>query len=651
MATKMSDNPIPTELQEALERLENGRYHLEREVGRGGMATVYLARDTRLHRLVAIKVLHRHLIDDPNHHQRFRREAESIARLDHPGILEIYDLLELPGQVLAIVMEYVAGLSLEDLIARSAPIPPELAAQALIPVLDALSCAHDQGVIHRDLKPANILVDEDASLRITDFGIAHVAYASTLTDTGSIVGSPAFMAPEMAEGQPVDHRVDLFAAGSILFFMVTAELPFSGTSPPQLLRNIADGRRQRADHVREAVGRRFADLLETFLSTDPDGRPSSADDAAGLLDDFIQASLGEDRPDLQAWKNEPETYSERLRQQIADALRRRADQAVDDGRRRRGIAAVERLLALQPGDPQASEMLDQLHPDPPRTIFIAAAVAIAALVLVAGAMFYLPETTDKPRTTTPDSPAAPAASDATEQTDAAAEVARQSAIRALALHHTILGAEAAFHVEASARRRGVAIAAAGNTAVDTDPQTIDESAPPATDSADTERDPSPASDDAVPLRFRLIPASATLRVGDREFDAVEAARGFELPIGEHDLVARAPGCQPHRQTLRVEPDTAGEHSIVLDWKDGYIRLTTDRDAVVWVGDRNTPHRIEDGEEERLAVSFGPADTIDSRREIELRAAPRDDVQRVRTKTVSVRPDTETSVAISLDEER
>ena len=633
--------------QSRLHDVADGRYQLDRQLGFGGMATVFRARDERLRRCVAIKILHRHLIADPEHCARFRREAESIARLDHPGIVSIHDLLEIPGEFLAIVLEYIDGPRLDRALGDAPPLPPELAAALTIPLLDALQHAHDQGVVHRDLKPANILIDS-SSLRITDFGIAHVADDSTLTKTGAILGSPHFMSPEMAEGQPVDGRSDLFSLGSILYLMVTGLRPFDGGSTPGVLRKIAEGRHRRADHVRETVGRNFASLLELFLATDPEDRPATAAAAKDLLETFVDDAFPEP-PTLKAWIKNPESYTLEVGVVIEDSLRRRARVAVEEGDRRKALSKVERLMALAPGDSEVQELLESLHDDEvKRHRLIGGTFAVVVLLsLVAGGVALYdfspsppPEGALTDSRSTQATPPPPDASPPEPEADVgeATELAMSIALTARELADSLEIPVESDHGQDRSSPTTLPVA-------EVEPE-LESQAPADEESPnDVEADEVTAS----VVRFRLRPPSATLQIDDRQFDAMEASRGIELLPGAYELVATGPATETYRRTIEVTPDSDETRSVVLSWKDGYIRVQVDRDALIWVDGEQRPHRIDGGRAETIPISFGPADAVASEREVSLRVAARDDLERSRRKTVRVRPDTETPVAVTLHE--
>jgi len=245
------------------------RYLVERELGRGGMATVYLVKDVRHDRLVALKVLRPELAEALGSQQRFLREIKTAARLDHPLILPLLDSGEAAAQ-LWYTMPYVEGESLRDRISREGPLPIEDAVTIAREVTDALAYAHGHAVIHRDIKPGNVLLS-DGHVRVADFGIAkamRAAGSEQLTVTGLIVGTPAYMSPEQASGQAdVDHRSDVYAVGCVLYEMLTGKPPFTGPTLPAILAKRftepAPSVRQLRPEVPEALDRAVTKALAT----------------------------------------------------------------------------------------------------------------------------------------------------------------------------------------------------------------------------------------------------------------------------------------------------------------------------------------------------------------------------------------------------
>jgi len=211
----------------------NGRYELQRRVGRGGMAEVYLARDRLLDRPVAIKILFPEFATDPSFVARFRREAQSAANLSHPNIVGVYDWGKERGTYY-IVMEYIDGRSVSDILRTDGPIEPKRAAGIAADVAAALGFAHHKGVVHRDVKPGNVLITSSGEVKVADFGIARAMTTSSeenLTQTGSVMGTATYFSPEQAQGKPVDPRSDLYSLGVVLWEMASGRPPFTADSP------------------------------------------------------------------------------------------------------------------------------------------------------------------------------------------------------------------------------------------------------------------------------------------------------------------------------------------------------------------------------------------------------------------------------------
>ena len=221
-------------------RVLGGRYLLEERIAAGGMGTVYAASDERLHRRVAVKVLKDGLAGDERFVTRFEREARAAAALSHPNVAAVFDYGEDDGTPF-IVMELAAGRDLARLLREEGPLAPERARTLGAQMCAALAHAHSAGLVHRDVKPANVIVDDADRVKVTDFGIARAAGESTLTATGTVFGSAHYMAPEQASGAPLTPAADVYAAGIVLYEMLTNAVPFTGDSPVSVaLRHVSD---------------------------------------------------------------------------------------------------------------------------------------------------------------------------------------------------------------------------------------------------------------------------------------------------------------------------------------------------------------------------------------------------------------------------
>ncbi|WP_296180208.1 Stk1 family PASTA domain-containing Ser/Thr kinase [uncultured Mobiluncus sp.] len=222
------------------DRIIGGRYEISQLIGRGGMAEVHIGNDTRLNRIVAIKILRQDLARDPVFQARFRREAQSAANLNHPSIVAVYDTGEetitasdgTEVKVPYIVMEYVEGHTVRELLTDGNPVPLEEAVEIVSGVLDALEYAHHQNLVHRDIKPGNVMITTTGKIKVMDFGIARALSDSqaTMTQTDAVVGTAQYLSPEQARGEQVDARSDLYSAGCLLFELLTGQPPFKGDS-------------------------------------------------------------------------------------------------------------------------------------------------------------------------------------------------------------------------------------------------------------------------------------------------------------------------------------------------------------------------------------------------------------------------------------
>jgi serine/threonine-protein kinase len=265
-------------------RVLDGRYRIERRIARGGMAMVYQATDLRLDRVVAVKIMHEPLADDPTFVVRFEREARSAAKLSHPNAVSVFDQGEDAG-TLFLVMEYVPGVTLRDVIRREAPLPPSLALRVLESVLAALGAAHNIGIVHRDIKPENVLlatgeVDkmDPRHTKVADFGLARAVNAETQhTATGGvIIGTVSYLAPEMLVNASADERVDVYAAGVLLYELLTSKKPHQADNPIQVAYK----------HVHEDIGKPSEEvrgippyldaLVARATARDADQRPADA---------------------------------------------------------------------------------------------------------------------------------------------------------------------------------------------------------------------------------------------------------------------------------------------------------------------------------------------------------------------------------------
>lgn len=214
--------------------LLDGRYQITGRLARGGMATVYTALDTRLTRTVAVKLMHIGLGDDAEFARKFDREARSAAKLSHPNVVSVFDQGHDEGRPY-IVMEYVDGHTLRDVLNHEAPVTPLRALELMEPVLAALACAHEAGLVHRDVKPENVLIGERGQIKVADFGLAKAITSQTSTATqGLLIGTVSYLPPELVLSGRADARSDVYSAGVVLFELITGRKPHTGDTPIQV---------------------------------------------------------------------------------------------------------------------------------------------------------------------------------------------------------------------------------------------------------------------------------------------------------------------------------------------------------------------------------------------------------------------------------
>ena len=255
--------------------LLDGRYRLDRPVARGGMATVYTATDTRLDRVVAVKVMRAHLAEDPEFVERFSREARAAARLSTPEVVAVHDQgTDAATGTAYLVMEYVEGRTLRDLIRDGGPIPPGRALELLEPVLQALSAAHGAGLVHRDVKPENVLLGNDGRVKVADFGLARAIETSSVTATaGVLIGTVAYLAPEQVEHGSADARTDVYAAGILLWEMLTGTPPYGGATPLSVAYRHVNDDVPPPSTVVEGIPQSVDELVISATRRDPAARP------------------------------------------------------------------------------------------------------------------------------------------------------------------------------------------------------------------------------------------------------------------------------------------------------------------------------------------------------------------------------------------
>lgn len=340
-----------------------GRYRILEQLGQGGMSVVYKGLDTALDREVAVKVLHPHLANKVESRKRLEREAKAVARLHHPNILEVFDYAAGEAATEAfIVTEYIRGNTLRQFIADDSLQPPEVAAMVVHEIASALAHAHDSGILHRDLKPENVMVREDGVLKLMDFGIAKILDRDEkMTMTGALVGSPAHMAPEIIEGEEAGAEADVFSLGTMLYLFATGKLPFTAPNTTATLKKILDCVYDDPRQVVPTVSDELAEIIGTCLQRQPSARYPSAVKLRDALADYL-AGLGLSRPheELKDFFLDPKGYRKALGPRITKALLERAEKLIGERKTARAMAALNQVLAHDPSNTRAVELLGQM---------------------------------------------------------------------------------------------------------------------------------------------------------------------------------------------------------------------------------------------------------------------------------------------------
>src|ERR1700761_3267387 len=271
----------------------DNRYKVLSRLGAGGMADVFLAEDQQLGRKIALKLLHRRFAADPDFVERFRREAQAAAGLQHPNVVSVYDRGSFDGTYY-IAMEYLPGRSLKQLIRQEAPLDPVRTIDITIQILKAARFAHRRGIIHRDLKPHNVIIDEADHAKVTDFGIAR-AGASDMTETGSIMGTAQYLSPEQAQGHAVSAGSDLYSIGVVLYEMLTGRVPFDAESAVTIALKHVSEAPPPMSAINPSVPPELEQVVMWALNKNPVDRPANADQFITALEQARTALVSGER--------------------------------------------------------------------------------------------------------------------------------------------------------------------------------------------------------------------------------------------------------------------------------------------------------------------------------------------------------------------
>ncbi len=368
------------------------------------MATVYRARDRRLGREVAVKIIHPHLRESPEVASRFGTEAHAVAKLRHPNIVEVYDVSEPGENEQYLVAALVRGPTLRKLLQDRGAMPAEIAACIAHQLASALTHAHGHGVIHRDVKPENVLLERRppaserpgdstppsggprATVKLTDFGIAKLLDVQGVTSTGQVLGSPAHMAPEQIEGGEVDGRSDVYGLGVVFYECLVGHLPFEGTNAAQVLRRVLDGVHSPAHVERPEVGARWSAIADRAIARSPDDRfPDAAATGQAIAAELERLGVASPQQALEEWLEDPRAYATAHEAALVEKLCGLAGEARKRGDAISAAGDYNRALALSPDDPNLLHVVASLQRAELRgRVLRRAAVGVAAMLGVVG---------------------------------------------------------------------------------------------------------------------------------------------------------------------------------------------------------------------------------------------------------------------------
>jgi serine/threonine-protein kinase len=403
-----------------------GRYHLLTKLGQGGMGAVYKAQDTRLDRLVALKTISQ-VQSDPSAIQRFQREAKVCAKLHHPHIVTLYDFEEIEG-IFFLTMDFIDGCSLEELLAKQS-LPLTKVCKIMGEILDAVEYAHGQGIVHRDLKPSNILIDKQGKPFVTDFGLAKAMYSSSvISQPGTVLGTPAYMSPEQAQGEQTDVRSDVFSLGVILYQMITGSRPFDGENVFAILHCLVNGKFKKPREIVPQIPEALERICVKALAKEREHRYQTAQEMANDVHQYLA--------------NEAATGSKTAMRRSASATGEKTtvrSQSRKNVEQSESVSASKTSTRVAPQRPKTVRRENSAERGKPRqsktmslgtiTLCVLAIVCLSLVVLVAGKSGNKTAAKPAPATSNSERPGEPKPAQPKPATDdpAKAELAKRAA--------------------------------------------------------------------------------------------------------------------------------------------------------------------------------------------------------------------------------
>ncbi|MFH0920872.1 MAG: serine/threonine-protein kinase [Fibrobacterota bacterium] len=382
-----------------------GKYFVEKELGKGGMATVYLALHQDLGRRVALKIMHPHLATDKDARTRFENEAKAIARLEHVNILQIYDYGNWEDNFY-IAMELVEGKDAEKVLKENGPLPPEVTAVIFCGIAGGLYEAHRHGIIHRDIKLSNIILRTDGLAKLSDFGIVKMEDGVSLTQSHSIVGTPFYISPEQVEGGKPSVQSDIFAFGVAMYYALAGQYPYKADTVHVVLSAIATGKSLPLKDCGVYVPSELVMVVEKCMAREPQKRYENAALLAQDLNAFLyRRQLANDKSEVESYLRNPSGYSEALKESSVKLKMGRANTFKEKGLAFEALREYESILDEEPGNSQVRRLVSELRvtamtPDrtdvnlatmviPRKKSRVSFVIAGAALLLLTCALIYI----------------------------------------------------------------------------------------------------------------------------------------------------------------------------------------------------------------------------------------------------------------------
>lgn len=574
-------------------------YRIDAKLGQGGMAVVYRAHDTRLKRDVALKILHDHIAGREENRERFEREATAVARLQHRNIMSVYGFSSPNAPVGYIAAELIDGETLRAFVDRRGFAFPEVGAMVCVRLAQALQHAHDAGVIHRDFKPENVMIARGGVPKLMDFGLARMLDHNTMTMTGAVLGSPAHMSPEAIEGKPVDARVDIFAFGTVLYYVATGRLPFEGSNPAVILNAILVGSYADPSMVAPKVSGRLGRIIARCLETDPNDRyPDVTTLAAALIDWLADIGFKDIDAELRAFFDDPDAYEEAMAPRLVTAVERLAEAAAESGQMATALSHCDHLLALEPGNSAALRILGRVKSRRrARVLSAVLGVLLVAALTLAVALSRPPANPIEPigaaDAAVDEAALAAAAAARAESTFAAVRTARVAIDAAAGYAFGRASAEGLAR-ERLAEAQAVARAIAVENASRIDPPIRRDRPDPSPDTGGVDVDPGLGTDgpDAegsgepvvaavvrVPVDFHVLPLGARVRIDGEDAGAAGDLNqtGRMLTPGIHVIDINLPNREQRvRESFEVREGAENSFRFRVPFAPGNIIVTSER---------------------------------------------------------------------------